>query len=237
MGSGVNSLALFPGGTAVITLGGGGAQVVRPYNAQLVNWPDVGFKSQVQRMDLMDGAMRDLEVFHHVCEHLNERADVVGGPGAPAEAVRDGIQVGLTANEEVGALGQALAQHVDGVLAGAVLPGGAARIAEVDVDATLLGQRGVVRHFHSLLVGEGLAHGRGHVEQLGAEGFQRRGGVRVRHLCQKHQSGLAAFHQHRNGRAVGRSRYVIAFPVARQHPVIGFRLPHVMLTASTGCPR
>ena len=184
-----------------------------------------GLKSEVQRMDLMDSGMRCLELFHHFAEDLDGRAEVVRGSGSPVQTVGDGVQIGLSVLGKIGALGEVLAQQAIGVLASAALPG-AVRIAKIDVDAALLGDHRVVRHFLALDIGKGLAHGGSDAAQLGAEGFQGRGRRRVRHLRQEHQSGLA-FHQHRNGRAVSRSLDEVAFPVARHQPVIDFRRPHV----------
>lgn len=186
---------------------------------------EAGLKSEVQWMDLMDSGRGGLELFRHFAEDLNGQAEVVGSSGTPVQAVGDGVQIGLTVHGKIGALGEVLAQQAVGVLAGAALPG-AVRIAEVDVDAALLGQRRVERHRLALVIGEGLAHGGGDAAQLCAEVFHGRGRRRVGHLRQRLQAGLA-LDQHRNGRAVGRSLDEVAFPVVRHQVVIDPRPAHV----------
>lgn len=162
---------------------------------------------------------------HHYGEDLRGRVVAMCGAGSSVELVSDGIELGLSVDGQIGALGEVLPQQAVGVLAGAALPG-AVRIAEVDSDAGLLAELGVQCHFLALVVGEGLAHGRCDAGELGTEGRQGGGCRAVRHLGEQHQPG-AALDQHGDGRAVAGTLDQIAFPVSGHDPVVHFRRTHV----------
>jgi len=64
---------------------------------------------------------------------------------ATVELRRDGIQGCLVEPAEIRTFGEVLAEPAVGVLVGAALPG-AARVAEVDLDAGVDGELGVLGH-------------------------------------------------------------------------------------------
>jgi hypothetical protein len=68
------------------------------------------------------------------------------GTRPAVEAIGDSVEVILTVDREVSALGQILAQQTVGVLACATLPG-AVRVAEIDLHAGICGEFLVARHF------------------------------------------------------------------------------------------
>lgn len=68
---------------------------------QIARLVGAGLKSKVQRMDLMDSGMGDLELFHHFVEDLDGRAEVVRGSEAPIQAVSDGVQIDLAVHGKV----------------------------------------------------------------------------------------------------------------------------------------
>ena len=69
------------------------------------------------------------------------------------ELVGDGVEVGLGVDGEVGAFGHPLAEEAVGVLVGAALPGRVG-VAEVDVDAGVDAERGVLGHLPALVPGD-----------------------------------------------------------------------------------
>jgi hypothetical protein len=68
------------------------------------------------------------------------------------ELGRDRIQGGLVELPQVGTLGQVLAEQAVGVLVGAALPR-AARVTEVDLDAGVDGELGVLGHLPAVIPG------------------------------------------------------------------------------------
>ena len=78
------------------------------------------------------------------------------GTRPAVETIGDGVEVILTVDREVSALGQILAQQAVGVLAGTTLPG-TVRVAEVDLHACCGAEFLVARHFLALVIREGLS--------------------------------------------------------------------------------
>ena len=149
----------------------------------------------------------------------------MGSARSVVEAVGDGIELVLTVDREVGALGQVLAQQPVGVLAGAALPW-AVRVAEVHAHAGGGAELLVTRHLLALVVGQALAHRCGDGIELGREACQRRGGGGIFHLGQQHQAA-GALDQHADGGLVASAFDEVAFPVARHDPVVDLGRAHV----------
>ena len=170
---------------------------------------------------------------------------------------RDGLEVGSTVPGQVGALWEVLSKQAVRVLVGAALPW-AVRVAEVDLDAGVDAQLGVLGHLRSLVpgqrppqllgqggdgIGDGIAH------SLGAVARQRRTvlgprlaavAIHGRQMQQQREPG-GALDERPDRRAVEADDEV-AFPVAGHGTVRGLGGPladqdlrgHERLPAATG---
>lgn len=100
------------------------------------------------------------------------------------------------------------------------------RLAEVHLHACGLGELLVPGPLFALIVGERLAHGLGHLVELGREGGQGTLCSGIGHATQQHQA-CAAFDQHTHGRAVVGALDKVALPMPRHKPVIDLRWAHM----------
>ena len=82
-------------------------------------------------------------------EGLGGGLPVEGFAGSGVERVSDGVEVVARVSGEVGAFGEVLAKEPVGVLVGASLPW-TLGVAEVDVEAGVDAQLGVLGHFAAL---------------------------------------------------------------------------------------
>src|SRR5271154_1058496 len=104
----------------------------------------------------MNRSIRSRGKFKHAGEDFERRVECMCGTRPAVETIGHGVEVILTVDREVSALGQILAQQAVGVLAGTALPG-AVRVAEVDLHACRGAEFLVPRHLLALVIREGLS--------------------------------------------------------------------------------
>jgi len=137
-------------------------------------------------------------------------------PGVERE--RNGIELILGVDRQVGALWHVLPQQAVGVLVGAALPR-AVRIGKVDLHAGALGQGLVAMHLAALVVGHRLAQRRQLPVEDSGEAVDDRARAGIVDLGQHHETGRA-LDQRAHRRAVAFTLDQVAFPVAGDEAVL-----------------
>src|SRR4051812_39030223 len=113
------------------------------------------------------------------CKELGELLGwfhpVEGLSRSAVELSGDGVEVLRGVGGEVGAFGEVLAEQAVGVLVAAALPW-TVRVGEVDLDAGLDGERGVLGHLGALIPGDGSPEMFGKLPDLGGHRVADLGG-------------------------------------------------------------
>ena len=123
----------------------------------------------------------------------------------------DGVQLTLSVDRQVRALGQVLAQQPVRVFIGAALPG-AVWVGKEDLDREALGQLLVFGHLFPSIIGQGFPQQGRHMAKFFGKARSGTRCIGRVHLGQEHQA-CGPLHQGADRRAIAGSLDEIAFPV------------------------
>lgn len=143
---------------------------------------------------------------------LQRCAELVALSQSRIEAQSDLVELGLTADRQVGALGQVLTQQAVGVFVATALPW-TVRVGEIHLHAGARSQCGVLAHLLALVVRKRFAQGFGYALQGLAETLLCIGGAGAAHLGQ-HDKSTGAFDQRAHRGTVTRAFDEVTFPMS-----------------------